>query len=266
MMRRVTILGVLASFLLAGAAAAAPVRLARHPDYHAGKIVFSYLGDIWVAGEDGSNVVRITDNTGRDVYPRFSPDGKWIAFSSNRYGNYDVFVIPATGGEARQLTYHSGSDTVVDWAPDSKHVIFQANRGRTVPGIPSLYEVSIDGGLGRPLETDWGFWGGYSPDGKKLVFNRHPMVWWRKHYRGSYAADLWVMDVAQKKYTKLGDDAYHGNYFWPMSGSDGYIYFVSDRLPDEANIKPGSAAVLKSVNNIWRMPAKGGAPTQLTKH
>ena len=77
---------------------AAPVRLARHPDYHAGKITFSYLGDIWVANEDGSNVQRLTDNRAHEVYPRFSPDGKWIAFSSNRYGNNDVFIVAATGG------------------------------------------------------------------------------------------------------------------------------------------------------------------------
>src|SRR6476619_4323728 len=67
-------------------AAAAPVRLARHPDYHAGKVAFSYLGDIWVANEDGSNVMRLTVHRARDIYPHFSPDGKWIDFSSNRYG------------------------------------------------------------------------------------------------------------------------------------------------------------------------------------
>src|SRR5262249_21026868 len=76
----------------------APIKLARHPDYHAGKIVFSYLGDIWIANEDGSSPQRVSDHRGHDMYPRFSPDGKWIAFSSNRYGNNDVFVLPAPGG------------------------------------------------------------------------------------------------------------------------------------------------------------------------
>ena len=241
-------------------------KLLRHPSYHNGRVAFSYLGDIWVGNEDGSGLVRLTVHKARDIYPRFSPDGKWIAFSSNRYGNYDVFVIPATGGEAKQLTYHSGNDTVVDWAPDSKHIIFQANRGRMFPGIPSLYEVALDGGLERPLETDWGFWGGYSPDGKKLAFNRHPMVWWRKHYRGSYAADLWIMDVAQKKFTRLGDQDYKGNYFWPMYGNNGDIFYVGDMLPNEAKVKPGSADVLKSVNNIWKMSDKGGKPVQVTHH
>lgn len=79
-------------------AAAASVRLARTPDYHAGKIAFSYLRDVWVVNEDSSNPLRLTDNVGRDINPRFSPDGKWIALSSNRFGNNDVFVMAATGG------------------------------------------------------------------------------------------------------------------------------------------------------------------------
>src|SRR5471032_3189221 len=102
-------------FLLALSAvsAAAPIRLARQPDYHAGKVAFSYLGDIWVVNEDGSNVLRLTDSRGHEMNPRFSPDGRWIAFSSNRYGNNDVFVVAATGGTPRRLTFHTGNDEVV---------------------------------------------------------------------------------------------------------------------------------------------------------
>ena len=73
------------------------IKVIRHPSYHAGKIAFSYAGDIWVVNEDGANPRRITDHRAREVYPRFSPDGKWIAFSSNRNGNYDVFIVPAAG-------------------------------------------------------------------------------------------------------------------------------------------------------------------------
>jgi tricorn protease len=245
---------------------AAEVKLLRHPSYHNGKVAFSYLGDIWVANEDGSNPQRLTVHKARDVYPRFSPDGKWIAFSSNRYGNYDVFVIPAEGGSPKQLTFNSAADTVVGWSADSKKVLFQSSRGLMYPLIPNLYEAPIDGGLEHAVPTDWGYWGSYSPDGSKLAFNRHPMVWWRQHYRGSYAADLWVMDVKARKYTHLTDGDYKGNYFWPMYASDGYIYFVSDRLPDETHIKPGSHEVLKSVNNIWRIPENGGHATQVTHH
>ena len=108
---------------------AAPVRLARHPDYRAGTIAFSYLGDIWTAAEDGTSLHRLTDNRAREVYPRFSPDGRWIAFSSNRYGNYDVFIVSASGGAPRRLTFHTGNDEVVGWTRDSQSVIFRAARG-----------------------------------------------------------------------------------------------------------------------------------------
>jgi tricorn protease len=257
---------VIALLMLITTWCAAETKLLRNPSYHNGKVTFSYLGDIWVANEDGSNVQRLTVHRARDIYPRFSPDGKWIAFSSNRYGNYDVFVIPSDGGWAKQLTFHSAADIVVNWSPDSKRILFQSSRGLMYPGIPNLYEVSIEGGLEHPVPTDWGYWGGYSPDGAKLVFNRHPMVWWRQHYRGSYAADLWVMDIKAKKYTHLSDGDYKGNYFWPMYAADGWIYFVSDRLPDESHVKPGSHEVLKSTNNIWKIPAEGGKAVQVTHH
>src|SRR5262245_7026781 len=104
------------ALILTGGAPAAGIKLARYPDYHNGKIVFSYLGDLWVVGENGSNPARLTVHRARDSHPRFSPDGKWIAFSSSRYGDYDVFIIPAEGGEAKRLTYHSAPDTVVGWS------------------------------------------------------------------------------------------------------------------------------------------------------
>jgi tricorn protease len=122
MARRALVGSSLAAVLVLGfgtvdraAAPTGPIKLARYPDYHAGKITFSYLGDIWTANEDGTGVLRVTDNLARETYPRFSPDGRWIAFSSNRYGNYDVFVVPATGGAPKRLTYYTGGDDVVGW-------------------------------------------------------------------------------------------------------------------------------------------------------
>ncbi len=257
--------------LLAAAFAALPVlareaKLLRHPSYHKGRVAFSYMGDIWSANENGSGIERLTVHRAREVYPRYSPDGQWIAFSSNRQGNYDVWVMPARGGAARQLTYHSGNDTAVGWTPDGKKIIFQAARGLLFPGISNLYKIPLEGGLEQPVPTDWGYWGSYAADGQKLAFNRHPMVWSRKHYRGSYAADLWVMDVAAKKFTHLGNDEYKGNWFWPMYGLNGEIYFVADRMPDEKSVKPGSRDVMRSVNNIWKISDRGGRPTQVTRH
>src|SRR6476619_537568 len=174
----------------------APIKLARHPDYHAGKIAFSYLGDIWTANEDGADPHRLTDNRGHEVYPRFSPDGRWIAFSSNRYGNNDVFVIAATGGAPRRLTYHTGNDEVVGWTRDSQTVIFRSARGDgAFPSVATLYQIGVEGGQEKPLPVDWGYWASFSPDGKGMVFNRHPAGWSRQHYRGSFASDLWVADL-----------------------------------------------------------------------
>ncbi len=125
---------------------AAPVRLARHPDYHAGKIAFSYLGDIWTANEDGTNVHRLTDNLAREVYPRFSPDGKWIAFSSNRYGNNDVFVVSGRRrrAEAADLSTPATTRSSAGRATRSS-VIFRAARGDgAFPSVATLYQIAVD--------------------------------------------------------------------------------------------------------------------------
>ncbi len=269
MVRRAFFLALLAMLFvstLGSPAVAGPIKLARHPDYHAGRVAFSYLGDIWTAAEDGTAVQRITDNSAREVYPRFSPDGRWIAFSSNRYGNYDVFVVPATGGTPVRLTYHTGTDDVVGWTRDSQQIIFRSGRGDgAFPNVAVLYQVPATGGMEKPLPLDWGFWGSYSPDGKSLAFNRHPAVWSRQHYRGSYAADLWTTNLSTGTSTKLlGDERY--NRYWPMWGADDAIYFVADPLPNDKSVKPGSFDVRKSANNIYKTPAKGGQPVQVTRH
>ena len=258
------LLAAIAVMASAVAAAASPVKLARHPDYNAGRITFSYLGDIWIANEDGTAVRRLTVNRAREIYPRFSPDGRMIAFSSNRYGNNDVFVVPVEGGAPNRLTFHTGADEVVGWSRDSKSVIFRAARGvGAFPNVATLHTIAVAGGQEQPLPVDWGFSGSLSPDGRSLVFNRHPSTWSRRHYRGSYAADLWVANIADKTYTPLlGDERY--NRYWPMWGADDAIYFVADPLPNEKNVKPGSPEVRNSVNNIYRLPVKGGQPVQVT--
>jgi tricorn protease len=104
------------------AAAADPIRFMRDPHVANGMITFSYYGDIWIANVDGTGARRLTSNIARDIAPRFSPDGEWVAFSSNRFGNNDVFLIPVSGGEPSQLTFHSGNDVVAGWTPDGQHV------------------------------------------------------------------------------------------------------------------------------------------------
>ena len=249
--------------------AAIPARLLRHPTYAKGTVAFSYLGDIWIANDRGTEVRRLTDHSARDLYPRFSPDGTQVAFSSNRDGNYDVYVVAASGGKPRQLTFHSADDSVVGWTPDGRRILFVSTRNQGVfPTVATLFEIAVGGGLERPLPTDWGSWASGSPDGSKLAFTRHPASGSRQHYRGSYAADLWVMNVAARTFTRLSDTNYQGNYLWPMYGRNGEIYFVADLLPDEKerNIRFAGPEVMQSVNNIWKISDRGGKPAQVTRH
>jgi tricorn protease len=222
-------------------------RLIRYPDYNQGRVAFTFLADIWVANEDGSNAQRLTVNTARDAYPRFSPDGKSIAFSSDRNGNLDVFIISSTGGTATQLTFHSADDNVLGWTPDGKSVVFSSNRGEDF--MPKIYTVSVDGGLQRPTAADFGIAASFSPDGRKLAYNQKGQVYWRKFYRGSYSTDVMLADVSNKSFTRLTN--FGGMDSWPMYGGDSYVYFVSDR--DESG-----------VTNIWRVSERGGNAEQVT--
>jgi tricorn protease len=170
-MTRPILIGLVLSACLYGSASAGEAKLVRYPDCHNGKIVFSYLGDIWTADDDGKNINRLTVHTARDIHPRFSPDGRSIAFSSDRDGNMDVYLIPTAGGAVKRLTIHTADDTVVDWTPDGKSVLFASQRGEDFMG--KLYVVSIDGGMARDAGPDMGVTGSYSPDGNKLVVTRN---------------------------------------------------------------------------------------------
>ncbi len=242
-------IGLSLAFCLAVAstATAREARLIRAPHYHDGVLVFSYLGDLWTAHEDGSHVLRLTANKARDVAPRFAPDGNLVAFSSDREGNLDVFVIPAKGGEVKRLTTHSADDLVLGWTPDGKSILFASQRGEGFMG--KLYTVPACGGLARDAGPDMGVYGSYSPDGSKLAVTRKSQPYWRKHYHGAYQSDVTVMDLAAKTFKDLTD--YDGIDSWPVWAKDGFIYFVSDRDAGQAN--------------LWRVPESGGAAERVTE-
>src|SRR5437588_3160306 len=222
-------------------------KLVRYPSYSNGRVAFTYLGDIWTADENGQNVQRLTVNKARDAYPRFSPDGKWIAFSSDRNGNLDVYIIPSTGGTPTQLTHHSADDVVLGWTPDGKGVLFSSQRGEDFMGM--LYVVSTSGGLPWMAGPDMGNAASFSPDGSRIAYNPKGQVYWRKYYRGAYQTDVWIEDVSSKKFTQLTD--FEGLDSWPMWSRDGNIYFVSDR--------DGSG-----LTNIWRESDSGGKAEKVT--
>jgi tricorn protease len=232
------------------------IHFARYPAIsNDGSIAFSFHGDIWIANSDGTNPRRLTAHVARDINPRFSPDGKWIAFSSNRMGNNDVFVMPVTGGEPKQLTWFSGADNVVNWTPDGKSIVFSTGRG-TYPWGSPLYVVSTEGGMPSPLPMDQASTGMISQNGGMIAFNRTSYTYWRKGYKGNSATDLDVMDlktgdIRQITHTNLKDFRTFRRDEQPMWGADGNIYFMSER---------------DDVFNIWRIAPSGGEPVQVTHH
>src|ERR1043166_6711470 len=138
---------MLAALLLASASAAATAqtaraadaaRLLRFPDIHGDVIAFVYAGDIWTVPAGGGTARRLTSHPGLELFPKFSPDGRWIAFTGEYDGTRQVYVISVDGGEPRQPTFHNdigeipprgGIDNqVMDWSPDGKSVLFNAHR------------------------------------------------------------------------------------------------------------------------------------------
>ena len=205
-----------------------PLRLMRFPDIAYGKIVFSYQGDLWVVPQEGGRAMRLTVHDGVESYPKFSPDGKWIAFTGNYFGGTNVFIIPAEGGEPRQLTFEPTPATVVGWTPDSQYVLFFSNRAAYSQFFTELFKVSIDGRFPEKIPVDRGSLASFSPDGGQMVFVRHPMTyWWWKRYKGTLNHDLWLYDFGRETFERITD--YEGNDTWPMWGKGGRIYFVSDR-------------------------------------
>src|SRR5687768_6796438 len=124
-LRALVVLSTAFAMCAPAARAQEPIRFARTPDISPdGKLIaFSYLGDIWTVEAIGGVARPVTMHEAHDINPVFSPDGRWIAFSSTRHGSYDVFVVAAHGGKPRRLTYDSASDVVCGWSPDGKNVL-----------------------------------------------------------------------------------------------------------------------------------------------
>ncbi len=199
---------VLLAVALAGGspASATETRLLRYPDIHGDTIVFCHGGDLWQVSAEGGVAVRLTAHPGLELFPRFSPDGRWIAFTGQYGGDEQVYIIPAGGGEPRQLTWYPASgplpprwgydNIVYGWSPDGTKVLFRSLRPNPYYPAGRLYTVSLDGGLPEPLPMPRSGAGDFSPDGKRVVYSplfRDFRTW--KRYEGGWAEDLFVFDL-----------------------------------------------------------------------
>lgn len=125
--------------------AAQGTRLLRQPTVSATQIAFEYGGDLWIVDKAGGDARRLTSTPAVEADAQFSPDGRWLAFTSNRSGNRDVYVVAVVGGDPRRLTWHPGGDDARGWSPDGKLVLFSSNRNTAPVGFNRLWTVPVNG-------------------------------------------------------------------------------------------------------------------------
>lgn len=214
----------------------------RFPDIHGDKIAFVYGGDIWLDSASGGPAHRVTTHPGRELFPKFSPDGKWIAFTGQYDGNFNVYVMSSEGDQPRQLTFYQGGaqplndrmgihNEVVTWTPDSKRIVFLSRLDASNGWTKRPFSVSIDGGLPEPLPMDQGGLTSFNADGTKIAYNRifrNFRTW--KRYTGGLAQDIYIYDI---KNNVLEQQIPHTDYTdtFPMWHGN-TVYFTSDRGAD----------------------------------
>jgi len=191
------------------------------------QIAFNFQGDIWTSTIDGQNPRRITVHEAYDTNPIWSYDGRSIAFESDRYGNSDVYVIPAQGGLPKRITFHSASDFITDYTKDG-NIIFSTRRDfAQVEREYETHMVSDQGGTPTRFMSTVGFDSKVSPNGKFIVFVKGSCRISREAYRGPANRDIWLYNIASNTYLKL--TTFDGNDFYPQWGDDSTIYFQSSR-------------------------------------
>ncbi|HET6852941.1 MAG TPA: PDZ domain-containing protein [Pyrinomonadaceae bacterium] len=224
-------------------------RLLRTPTVSATQIGFAYANNIWVVPRAGGTARRLTSFQGQTANPHFSPDGRWIAFSGEYAGNFDVYVVPAEGGEPRRLTWHPGADLVEGWTPDGRSILFSSNRGSWAPiGMPRFWTVPAEGGIEEPMILPRAYQGKISADGTRVAYRMNNS--WdeeRRNYRGGQNRPIWIVDL--KTYDLVSPPWTDSKDVDPVWLDDS-VFFISDR---------------DGVANVWEYQTKSKTLKQVTK-
>jgi tricorn protease len=257
--RRVSSVGVLSAVFTLGAVALSAqqndeggspgnTRLLRQPTISGTQVAFTYGADLWTVPRSGGRATRITSTPAVESDPHFSPDGRWLAFTSNRSGLPMVYVVSAQGGEPRRLSWYPAASYARGWTPDGRRVLYASSRETAPTAYERLWTVSVDGGPSTLLPAPWGHSGSYAADGKSLVLDRMTRwdVEWRD-YRGGQNTPLVVLDLATLDEKRIPSErSTDTSPVW----MNGRIWFVSDR--DWAQ-------------NVWSYDPSSGALNQVTR-
>ncbi|PKP24077.1 MAG: protease, partial [Bacteroidetes bacterium HGW-Bacteroidetes-22] len=214
-------------------------RLLRFPAMHGNQIVFTYGGDLYTVNATGGLARRLTsDAAGYEIFARFSPDGKNLAFTGQYDGNTEVYVMPANGGTPKRITYTAtlGRDDISDrmgpnnivmtWR-DNQTVIFRSRKQEFNSFKGQLFEATLSASIPKQLPFSTGGWCSYEPNGKRLAFNkvmREFRTW--KYYKGGMADDVWIYDPADNSIVNITNNDAQDIY--PMWHGQ-KVYFLSDR-------------------------------------
>jgi tricorn protease len=224
-------------------------RLLRTPTVSATQIGFAYANNIWVVPRAGGSARRLTSFQGQTANPHFSPDGRWIAFSGEYAGNFDVYLVSAEGGEPKRLTWHPGADLVEGWTPDGKSILFSSNRATWAPsGAPRFWTVSTEGGVEEPMALPRAYQGKISADGTRIAYRMNNS--WdeeRRNYRGGQNRPIWIVDL--KSYDLVSPPWTDSKDVYPVWVDDS-VLFISDR---------------DGVANVWEYQTKSKKLAQITK-
>jgi Tol biopolymer transport system component/C-terminal processing protease CtpA/Prc len=264
-MKKILLAALLASFTLTTVCAQENPLWMRYPAISPDgqTILFNYKGDIYSVSSRGGTAIPLTISEAYEFNPVWSHDGKSIAFASDRYGNFDVFVMPATGGEAKRLTYFSGREVPSSFTADDRNVLFSASRQDVVTNaqfpmalMSELYSVPVAGGRVSQVLPVPAMNATVNAAGDKLIYEdvKGYESDWRKHHTSAVTRDIWEYDIPSAKYTRLTQ--FNGEDRNPLFDGNGQDYYYLSELGGSFNIYKSQATA----------SAKPTALTHFSKH